>query len=112
VIVSTGPRLLDTPTLKGRLPRWDAAGCRSVAGFDDAVLWRLAVEGDWEEIGARLPTQRTRDDSGRSVAVRGAWYLRDGDWDGLMLAAGHHPEGAAAYLDLAYGVALQAPVAP
>lgn len=107
-LASTGSALLDTPTFLARLPQWEAWGCRKATGFDDATFWRLAIEGRWDLLDPRVPTQANRDRTGRSVAVRGAWFLRDGDWDGLMLSAVRHPEGAADYLDNAMGVYLQA----
>lgn len=106
---ATGSVVLDAPSFLERLPQWEAWGCRKATGFDDATFWRLAREGRWDLLDTRVRSQVNRDRTGRSVAVRGAWFLRDGDWDGLMLSAIRHPEGAADYLDRAMGVYLQAP---
>lgn len=89
-----------------RWVRWESAGCRTVEGFDDALLWAFAREQDWASAKLVVATQTIADDSGRSNAVRGAFRLADGDWAALMVAARRNPDGPSAYLDAAYGVHL------
>lgn len=105
----SGARVLAPAEWWARVQDWDAVGCRTFPGYDDTVLAALAVFDRWDLVAARLPDQVARDLTLRSVGVRGASFLLDGNWTALMLASTRHPDGAADYLDLAYGWAEAGP---